>query len=267
MTELSDSKLKSFILFSYTWFAGITNGWQVIAFSCVYFNLNELLLSKALNSWFETANFLLLAHLLTVGLAALNYFLTKHSQLDLYTPFLLQSAVGTLVIFSKFYFLDIIQLIIFALSILTIYRIAKVFYNSTNTYWKHPVTYGSFFITALLNGISILIVFNIFPNYETEFIWLVLAGVFLTVMILISHFRYLGRNSVDTNRIAKQLLTRYVTYFGTRVIIGIFMPVGYGIYALYFNPEFIKAMAVSVLIGEMLDRIIYVYVGRTVFKI
>ena len=79
-------------------------------------------------------------------------------------------------------------------------------------------------------------------------------------LILYSRFRYLSKFSSATNRIARRLLGPYLLYFGSRVIVGIFMPIIYLIYALIFSTITIKGTGILLLVGTFLGWALFIFV-------
>jgi hypothetical protein len=52
----------------------------------------------------------------------------------------------------------------------------------------------------------------------------------------------------------------YLLYFGTRIIVGIFMPILYLLYAIFFDPITLKGTAILLLLGTFLERLLFVFV-------
>ena len=56
---------------------------------------------------------------------------------------------------------------------------------------------------------------------------------------------------------------KYGIYFGVRVVAGIFMPFVYIIYALYANEKLFQGVGALVIIGEFVERLLFIYLSDT----
>jgi len=85
----------------------------------------------------------------------------------------------------------------------------------------------------------------------------------IELLRIFTRFKYLTKFNYETNMIARSLLGRYGIYFGVRIVAGIFMPFVYIIYALYANEKLFQGVGALILIGEFIERLLFIYLSNT----
>jgi len=146
-----------------------------------------------------------------------------------------------------------------AIAVLCLNKLSKVFYASGNIAWNHPTTQSAFYISAGLLGISQILIFQIFDSTSWEYYILILLTI--EVLRLFARFKFLSKASYETRMIAHSLLGKYGIYFGVRVVAGIFMPIAYTIYSLFTESQFLPGVGALIIIGEFLERLMFVYIS------
>ena len=161
---------------------------------------------------------------------------------------------------------NILELINFVIAILCLSQLSKLFYVKEKSAWYHPTTLGTFYISAILLGISQMIVFETVLSPFSGYAYFLLILLVIEVLRIFTRFKYLTKFSYETNMIARSLLGKYGIYFGVRVVAGIFMPFVYIIYALYANEKLFQGVGALIIIGEFIERLLFIYLSNTTIQ-
>jgi DMSO reductase anchor subunit len=154
--------------------------------------------------------------------------------------------------------LEVFELIAFLFSIWVIKRWGAVFYHSKALAWQHPTTYGSFVVTSILGGMALLGLFNLQGlNLQFSYIILVILLAF-DLLIVFARFQYLSKTGIGTNQVARDLMGSQILYFGSRIIIGIFMPAIFILYNLLIKEGDIIGVELLILVGILIDRFLFI---------
>ena len=261
------------IIFSYT--ITLFLGWQIFSFINVYFQLNESRIQFAFQQWMVIQIRYLPSVIMVIILACILLLTYKSIQqkkfpinykafkmLLIWLLLLILGSFTNYILFifqSQQNFLDLINLIF---AILCLNQLSKLFYIKEKLSWYHPTTISSIYISAALLGISQMLVFETLNKPFTGYAYLLLILLTLEVLRIFARFKYLTKSSFETNQIARSLLGRYGIYFGVRVVSGIFMPIVYIIYALYANEKLFQGVGALLLIGEFIERLMFVYLSE-----
>ncbi|MFC2088548.1 hypothetical protein ACFLSX_03025 [Calditrichota bacterium] len=145
-------------------------------------------------------------------------------------------------------------------AILSLHQLSKVFYVQEKLAWYHPTTQSTFYISAMLLGISQILIFNLFETQSYEYIILILL--IIEALRLTTRFRFLSKTSYETNKIARLFLGKYGIYFGVRVVVGIFMPIAYTVYSMISSVGLLQGVGALIIIGEFLERLLFVFISE-----
>ena len=161
---------------------------------------------------------------------------------------------------------NILELINLVFAILCLSQLSKIFFVKEKSAWFHPTTLSTFYISAALLGISQLLIFESLNYPFSGYAYFLLALLVIEVLRIFTRFKYLTKHCYETNMIARSLLGKYGIYFGVRVVAGIFMPFVYIIYALYANEKLFQGVGALLLIGEFIERLLFIYLSDTKAK-
>jgi len=73
------------------------------------------------------------------------------------------------------------------------------------------------------------------------------------MLIVFARFRFLAAFNPTTNQAAKQLLGKYIFIFGARIILGIFTPLVFLLYAMISDFSDFRGIAVLILLGGLIN--------------
>jgi DMSO reductase anchor subunit len=154
--------------------------------------------------------------------------------------------------------LDVFELISFILAIWVLKRWGSVFYDSRVVTWRHPTTHGAFFVAALLCGCALVSLFDLTPMDSSLLYFFILILLLFDLFIVFARFQFLSKSGEITNRIARNLMGNQILYFGSRIIIGIFMPAIFILYNIFISDNDMKGVELLILVGTMLDRFLFI---------
>lgn len=264
---------KNFIVTIYTYLVSAFLGWQIFSFINIYFQLNQNRIELSFQKWMaiQTNYFPIVALILILLLGLLfKYSKNYHFNYIIFRRHILY-LIGVLVFSFLNYILyifnlhqNIFELINFIFVVLCLQQLSKLFYIKEKATWFHQTTIGAFYISAILLGISQLILFELITYPFTGYAYSLLVVLTIEILRIFMRFKYLTKFNYETNQIARLLLGKYGIYFGVRVIVGIFMPVVYTFYALYTNDKLIMGVGVLLVIGELLERILFIYLSGSI---
>jgi DMSO reductase anchor subunit len=266
--------IKSFLksvsegLFSlYVYYSNLLIGWQLVSFIYLYQSTNAAEILNRLENWSVFQPYLIgIGALITILLLIshrispiiqLQHIQGLPKQIMVQNIFLVILFLTYLTIVLKIH-LDVFELISFIFAIWVLKRWGSVFYHSRRVEWRHPTTYGSFFVAALLNGCALLSILNLTGLESINLQLFLLILLVFDLFIVYARFQYLSKSGETTNRIARKLMGTKILYFGSRIIIGIFMPAIFIIYMILITGEEIKGVELLILVGTMLDRFLFV---------
>lgn len=154
--------------------------------------------------------------------------------------------------------LHLFELMIFLLTIALIIRWGSLISAQPLTGWQHPTTYGSLVISTLLNGCALLTLITPMGDRETFLPTFLIVLLLMELLILFARFRYLSTHSQVTNGLARLLMSRYLFLFGTRIMVGIFMPLVFILYFYVIRGESMEGVAILILVGTFLERYLFI---------
>jgi DMSO reductase anchor subunit len=154
--------------------------------------------------------------------------------------------------------LEVFELITFIFAIWVLKRWGTVFYHSKVAAWKHPTTHGSFFVSGLLNGVALLSLLHLQEVKSGTLYFILVILLAFDLLIVFARFQYLAKSGEMTNRIARSLMGRQILYFGSRIIIGIFMPAIFILYNIIRGEGDLKGVEILILLGTLIDRYLFV---------
>jgi hypothetical protein len=262
-----------FTIFSYT--ITLFLGWQIFSFINVYFQLNESRIQFTFQQWMEIQISYLPAVITVIIIFCILLIANKSIQQKMYSVnykafkmlliWLLFLIIGSFTNYILFIFQlqqNFLELINLIFAILSLIQLSKLFFTKEKLSWYHPTTISTFYISVALLGISQMLVFETLNKPYTGYAYLLLILLTLEVLRIFARFKYLTKSSYETNQIARSLLGRYGIYFGVRVVAGVFMPIVYIIYALYANEKLFQGVGALLLIGEFIERLMFVYLSE-----
>jgi hypothetical protein len=154
----------------------------------------------------------------------------------------------------------IFELILAAFSLFLLGRIAAIFYQAPKLAWKHPTTFGNHYVSAGLQGLGILLSFNIAAFNKPFIPVLLFVLIILDLSILFARFKYLSKANAITHRIAQRLMGKNILYYGLRIIIGIFMPMVYVVYMFIVKINVLQGVAFFIMSGMILERYLFMLI-------
>lgn len=273
------NKSDNFYLTIFSYLVSLVLGWHIFSFINIYFQLNENKIQSSYEQWFniQTVYFPIIGIILlivSVVLLKRKAFSQKLYPLNykalnwmlIWISILFFSVLVNYILYIFHNSQNIIELINFVFSILGLNQLSKLFYIKEKLTWFHPTTVSTFFISTSLLGISQMLIFKTVIYPFKGYAYIILILMILELVRIFSRFKYLTNYSYETNMIARSLLGKHGIYFGVRVVAGIFMPIVYIIYALYANEKLFQGVGALIIIGEFIERLLFVYLSESGVK-
>jgi len=255
-------------LFSlYIYYSTLIIGWQLVSFIYIYQSTNSTEILNRLENWSGIQPYLIgIGALITIFLfilhrispiVQLQHIQGLPKQVMVQNVFLAFIFLNYLMIVLKIH-LDIFELVSFIFAIWVLMRWGSVFYHSKMVAWRHPTTHGTFIIATLLNGCALLILLDLVGMDSSTIYFYLLILLLFDLFIVFARFQFLSKSGEATNRIARNLMGKHILYFGSRIIIGIFMPAIFILYMIFITGGEIKGVELLILVGTMLDRFLFI---------
>jgi len=251
----------------YVYYANLLLGWQLVSFIYIYQSTDTREILFRLEKWSVIEPYLIgVGALITIVLLILHRispisYLQQIRDLPkvvmIQNLFLVILFLNYLTIILKLH-LDVFELVVFIFSFWVLLKWGTVFYNSNRAGWTHPTTHGSFFVAALLIGCALLSIFNLTSIEHSLLQYFLLVLLIFELFIVYARFQYLTKSGQATIRIARNLMGSQILYFGTRIIIGIFMPAIFILYMILINGDEVRGVGVLILFGTFIDRFLFV---------
>ncbi len=267
-------KLEKFYLTIYSYLITLFLGWQIFSFINIYFQLNDNRIQFSFHQWMGVQQSYLPIIIIVIILISIFLITNKsikqkkypinYKAFKLHLTWLSVLILGAVTNYILYIFQlqqNILELINLIVAILCLNQLSKIFYVKEKSAWYHPTTQSTFYISAALLGISQILILEMLNYSYSSYAYFILLILTLEILRIIARFKYLTKFSYETNMIARSLLGRYGIYFGVRVVAGIFMPIVYIIYALYANEKLFQGVGALLLIGEFIERLLFVYLS------
>jgi len=251
----------------YVYYSTLILGWQIVSFIYLYQSTSAKEIFDRLDKWFVFEPYLIgVGALLTISLLILNRIspiIYLQQIRDLPKQIMFQNLLLVILFFNYLtiklnFHLDVFELFafIFALWILT--KWGSIFYHTKIPGWMHPTTHGSFFVSALLVGCSLVSILSLTSIDTSILLYFLLILLAFDLFIVFSRFQYLSKFSQTTNLVARQLMGSHLLYFGTRIIIGIFMPAIFILYLILIDEGKVQEVEFLIIVGTLIDRFLFV---------
>jgi len=245
-------------------------GWQIVAFIYIYYSMDDMIIDERLEQFFSIQPYLLgLGLLLTIIIQIWDRYIDKqeatgHAGLKKiaktqYGYMLL--LFSNLMLFKLGLHFNTLELLTFIISLWLLNNLGSTLYNPTIPGWYHPTTHGSLYISALLIGSCLLDVFNLVKVQDEVIVYFILALLTFELIIVYARFQYLSKHSQETNILARKLMGKQILVFGTRIIVGIFMPMIFIVYSTFLDEKSVEGIATLILLGTILERYLFVVTG------
>ena len=247
----------------FIYYATLLFGWQIVVFFHIYSSMDKLIIAEDLEQFFRYQPWLIgTGFVLTIftdiwsrlsdGKGATNRQISKIQ----YGYLLL--LLSNYILFEVDLHFNVLELITFFISLWLLKKLGSILYNPKKPGWYHPTTHGSLYIAAILIGCSLLDIFNLTKIQDDKLVYLILALLTFELIILYARFQYLSKHSQETNRLARKLMGSQILFFGTRIIIGIFMPLIFIVYSTFFDEKPVEGVTALILLGTFLERYLFV---------
>ena len=251
----------------YVYFANLLLGWQLVSFIYIYQSTDagEILYRLENRSVFEP-------YLIGIGalLTLVLFILHRISPIpyfqyirDFPKVVMIQNLFLVILFFNYLAInmglhLDVFELVAFFFSFWVLIKWGTVFYKSNIAGWTHPTTHGTFFVAALLIGCTLLSIFNLTSIEHSLLQYFLLVLLIFELFIVYARFQYLSKSGQATMRIARRLMGSQILYFGTRIIVGIFMPAIFILYMMVINGNEVRGVEILILFGTFIDRVLFI---------
>ena len=268
------NKSEKFYLTIYSYLITLFLGWQIFSFINIYFQLNDNRIQFSFHQWMGVQQSYLPIIIIVIILISIFLITNKsikqkkypinYKAFKLHLTWLSVLILGAVTNYILYIFQlqqNILELINLIVAILCLNQLSKIFYVKEKSAWYHPTTQSTFYISVALLGISQILILEMLNYSYSSYAYFILLILTIEILRIIARFKYLTKFSYETNMIARSLLGRYGIYFGVRVVAGIFMPIVYIIYALYANEKLFQGVGALLLIGEFIERLLFVYLS------
>jgi hypothetical protein len=261
--------LLRFILFIYIYIASTIYGWQILCFILSYLSGDMIEIHVRLIQWSQWQFFIILIGMVATLINGMVLYFNWKSIKSIFNRlkshfighsiFLLLLLINYVLLGSDWH-VHLVELILIALALYLLIKTGWFFYQTRRNAWFHPTTYGGVFVSALLQGFAWILLLNPFEIDLIDLSYWILICLGFDLLILYARFRYLSRFNPETNKIARKLLGPYILFFGSRIIVGIFMPVVYVLYAIFISDITIRGTGILLLAGTFLQSMLFVCV-------
>ena len=260
-------RISELVLSCYIYLASCLIGWQFWSFISIYWSAERQYITRDLPTYVQAILYpALTVLLLTIIAGCFVASLSPFSKKNILRLLLWQSiyCLGLLMnhyMYSMGFHLDITELFISIMGLYIIYLMGAVFYRSTRIEFQHPTTYGTFVTEALLFGLSCYALLPVTEINIGTMVYGLLILILLNLSVFFARFKFLSAASRATNRVARQLLGPKLIYFGSRIIIGFFIPLVLLISILFQAGRQVKEVAVLILFGGLIEKMLFVMIG------
>jgi DMSO reductase anchor subunit len=250
----------------YVYYSTLLLGWQLVSFIYLYQSTDAGEILDRLEGWSIFGPYLIgVGAIITILLLILQRFsLIIHLQQIKGLPKLvtIQNLFLVILFFNNLAIklnihLDVFELIAFIFAIWLLSKWGSVYYNTKLAAWMHPTTHGSFFIASLLIGCTLVSIFNLVSIDSPLLQYFLLILLTFDLFIVYARFQYLSKSDQTTIRIARKLMGSQILYFGTRIIIGIFMPAIFILYMILISGGELRGVEILILVGTFIDRVLF----------
>ena len=273
MNLISHQHIKLVWFSIFVFYSLVLIGWKLTGFMYVYLPLDEAQIKPGLQRIILPDLYLLLTGLFLTVLTYFFHGIPVSKEQKLFPQ--IQRLLITQLIYLLFclinyilyvtgYHINLLNLLAFIFGIYILLKWAGVFFYSKLPGWYHPTTFGSFVITAALSGITLINLVGIIDFIENGWKIVLLTLLIFDLLILYARFRYLSTAGPATIQKARELMGSHLLFFGTRIIIGIFMPLIFILYSLLIGNKDIEGVAVLILVGLLLNK--YLFFRTVVFQ-
>jgi hypothetical protein len=241
-------------------------GWQISSFVYIYQTSDSAEVSDRLLNWYHYEPYLIaIGAIITVMMLILRKFSQVNpihnvrglkKQLVLQHSFLLLLCFNYLTMLMEIH-LQVFELMSLIVAIWSLNRWGSIFYRSDIETWRHPTTYGSFFVSGLLVGFSLLSMLQLEGIEVIQIKTILVVLLAFDLLIVFARFQFLSKAGERSHHFAQKLMGRYLLYFGSRVIVGIFMPGIFILYMKWISGNEIQGVEVLILIGTFIDRYLF----------
>ncbi len=251
----------------YVYYSNLLLGWQIVSFIYIYQSTDAGEILIRLEKWSVFQPYLIGVGVLITILLLILHRLSPIIQLQQMQGLPKQVLIQNIFLMILFFnylaiklniHLDAFELISFFFAIWILKRWGSVFYNTKMAGWMHPTTHGTFFVAALLNGCALVSIFNLASIESSNLQYFLLILLAFDLFIVYARFQYLSKSGQTTNRIARKLMGTQILSFGTRIIIGIFMPAIFILYMILVNGGEVKGVEILILAGTLIDRFLFI---------
>lgn len=240
-------------------------GWLIVSFIFIYSPMKLEVINDALRHhmliqpfWIGSGFIFLTFYLISSKYSASHLFSDAITQLIVWQAVFLSLLLVNYLLYQVAWHIHVLELVVFLATIFLLLRWASVLSAIRQPGWHHSTTFGSVLVSTTLNGCALIII--LIPQSEHAKILpaIVIILLLFELLIVYARFRFLSRYSQITNQLARLLMGRYLFLFGTRLMVGIFMPLVFISYFYYIKGETIEGAAVLILIGTFLERYLFV---------
>lgn len=260
-------KISENIFSFYIYYANLLLGWQIVSFIYLYQSTVPEEISVRLEKWSVFDLYVIgIGVLITILLLVIHrifqiipvqFIPGSRRQMMLQNLFLVLLFFNILAIELNVH-LDVLELIAFVFAVWLLLKWGAVFYNTGRAGWMHPTTHGSFSVSALLTGCSLLGIFNLVSIHSSILYDSLLVLLILDLCIVYARFKYLSNSGQETMKIARTLMGSHILFFGARIILGIFMPAIFIVYMMIIKGAEVKGVEILILVGTAIDRFLFV---------
>ena len=251
----------------YVYYSILLLGWQIVSFIYLYQSTDTEEISNRFMKWIVFDPYVIgigvfITIIIFIFIKILSFNYSKkipdlQKQINFQSLFLMILALNYLIIIWDIH-LDVFELATFIIAIWILMKWGSVFYNTKKAGWRHPTTHGTFFMSAILIGYSLLSIFNLIPLDISLTQYFLLFLLVFDLFIVYARFQYLSKSGEQTIQIARKLMGSQIFYFGSRIILGIFMPAIFILYMIVIQGSDIRGVAILILVGTFIDRILFV---------
>ena len=256
-------KIRIYLLITYLFLSAGLLGWQFWAFTATFYPANEQVIAERFPIYMNDFFIYLLPLWAITFFTGLIIYTGNKSQLPIdlrsYRKhfFLIGSYFIFLVLnFSLFrlnFYFYVYELLGMIIVLGSVYLAGFIFFHSDHPEYHHPTTNGGIIVTSALSGLSCFILLSGLSDLvKFQTTWLVIL-LLLDMLIVFARFRFLAAFNPTTNQAAKQLLGKYIFIFGARIILGIFTPLVFLLYAMISDFSDFRGIAVLILLGGLIN--------------
>lgn len=206
-----------------------------------------------------------IATLIMSPLIILAFLLKKEEDLPLWFQKVRMTAyyfLGTILLIYILYFLHKQQIHLKFVELFLAFGMSFLFYF----FQKYVVEFGlpawQNFVTTLNFGIGLakfMVAGWVFVFHVYDIEWWITGLLLIELLTILARFKILNMIRPETRQTVRIMLVNYGFLFGARLIIGLFIPIGFCLFQAWTKENVLPLCTLLIILGELLERYVFTF--------